>query len=125
MFMHSPISGEKAQTALYKLTAGSSFQDMALRNMFSLDQRYIRPAPAKEYKPIVKFAELVIYRHKSRPEYYCNCHASGSIPAVYTSSDTDKERFIKRYNLLYIAYLGGRVYFETVTSQVLFEKIFS
>ena len=125
MFMHSPISGEKAETALYKLTAGSSFQDMALRNLFDLDQRYIRSAPLREYKPVVKFGELVLYKHKSRPEYYANCRAAGTIPYIYTSSDTDKQRFIKRYAHLYIAYLGGRMYFETVTSQVLFEKIYS
>ena len=124
MFMHSPISGKKAETVLYKLTAGSSFQDMALRNMFELDQRFIRPAPIREYKPVVRFAELVVYKHKGRQEYYCNCHAPGTVPAIYTSGDVDRERFVKRYAHLYIAYLGGRVYFETATAQVLFEKIY-
>ena len=124
MFMHSPVSGEKAGTALYKLTAGSDFQKMALRNMFELDQRYIRPQPLKEYKPVVRFGELVIYQHKSRPEYYSRCGSSGTVPAVFTTTDTDKKRFIKKYNYLYLRYLSGHAFFETATAQILFEKAF-
>jgi hypothetical protein len=124
MFMHSPISGEKAQTALYRLTAGSDFQNMAIRNMFDIDQRYIKSLPLKEYKPVCRFGELVIYQHKSRSEYYARCGAAGTVPAVYTTSDTDKKRFIKRFNYLYLRYLSGYMFFERVTAQVLFERIF-
>ena len=70
MFMKSPISDQKAQTSLYKLTAGNDFQNMALRNMFDLDTRFIKSRSLKEYKPVVKIGELVIYEHKSRKEYY-------------------------------------------------------
>ena len=124
MFMHSPISGAKAETALYQLTAGSSFQDMALRNMFEIDERFIKSLPIKEYKPVCRYGELVIYQHKSRQEYYARCGSSGTVPAVYQPNDTDKKRFIKRFNFLYLRYLSGHMFFERVTAQILFERIF-
>ena len=125
MIMHSPISDEKADTSLYKLTAGNDFQNMALRNMFDLDTRYISSRSLKEYKPIVKIGELCIYEHKSRKEYYARCGSSGTIPHVFTTTDTDRKRFVKTYNYLYLRYLAGYMIFENSISQVLFERIFS
>jgi hypothetical protein len=125
MFMKSPISDQKAKTSLYKLTAGNDFQNMALRNMFDLDTRYIRSRSLKEYKPVVKIGELVIYEHKSRKEYYARCGASGTIPHVFTTTDIDKKRFVKTYNYLFLRYLSGYMLFESSISQVLFEKLFS
>lgn len=125
MFMKSPISGKKAATSLYKLTAGNDFQNMALRNMFDLDTRYISSRSLKEYKPVVKIGELVIYEHKSRKEYYARCGSSGTIPHTFSTTDMDKKRFVKIYNYLFLRYLAGYMFFETSISQVLFEKIFS
>ena len=125
MFMNSPISDRKAETSLYKLTAGNDFQNMALRNMFDLDTRYIKSRSLKEYKPVVKIGELVIYEHKSRKEYYARCGASGTVPHIFTTTDIDKKRFIKIYNYLFLRYLSGYMLFETSISQVLFEKLFS
>lgn len=125
MFMKSPISEQKAETALYKLTQGNDFQNMAIRNMFNLDTRYIKSRNLKEYKPIVKIGELCIYEHKSRREYYARSGASGTIPHVFTTSDTDRKRFIKTYNYLYLRYLSGHMFFENSTCQILFEKSFS
>lgn len=125
MFMHSPISEKKGKTALYQLTAGSSFQDMALRNLFDIDKRYISSRPLKEYKPAARYGELCIYEHKSRNELYIRGGSSGTMPAVYQACDTDKKRFIKRYPYFYIRYLSGHAYFETVTAQILFEKIYT
>lgn len=125
MLMFSPISQEKADTSLYKLTAGNDFQNMALRNMFDLDTRYISSRSLKEYKPIVKIGELCIYEHKNRREYYARCGSSGTIPHVFTTTDTDRKRFVKTYNYLYLRYLAGYMIFENSISQVLFEKLFS
>lgn len=125
MIMHSPISDEKAATSLYRLTAGNDFQNMALRNMFDLDTRYISSRNLKEYRPIVKIGELVIYEHKSRKEYYARCGSSGTIPHTFTTTDTDRKRFAKSYNYLYLRYLAGYIFFENSISQVLFEKSYS
>ena len=124
MFMKSPISEKKAQTSLYKLTAGNDFQNMALRNMFDLDTRYIRSRNLREYKPIVKIGELIIYEHKSRSEFYCRCGTSGTVPHVFSTTDIDRKRFVKTYNYLFLRYLSGYMIFETSISQVLFENLF-
>ena len=125
MFQRSPISEKKADTALYRLTAGSDFQNMALRNMFDLDSTYISSRNLKEYKPLVRIGELVIYEHKSRLEYYVRCGSSGSVPHVFGTSDMDRKRFVKMYNYLFIRYLAGHMLFENSISQVLFEKYFA
>ena len=125
MFMHSPISDKKAQTSLYKLTAGNDFQNMALRNMFDLDTRYIRSRNLREFKPVVKIGELIIYEHKSRKEFYARCGSSGTVPHVFSTTDIDRKRFVKTYNYLFLRYLSGYMIFENSISQVLFEKLFS
>lgn len=125
MFMRSPISDKKAETALYQLTEGSSFQDMALRNMFDLDESAISSRELKEYKPLARIGELVLYQHKSRDEYYIRCGKSGTVPDVYSTSDIDAKRFIKKYGYIFIAYLRDMVRFETSTARILFERYFA
>lgn len=125
MFMHSPISEKKSETALYQLTAGSSFQDMALRNIFDLDESAISSRELKEYKPLARIGEMVIYVHKSREEYYIRCGKSGTVPDLYTTSDIDSKRFIKKYGYIFLRYLGGMVRFETSTARILFERYFA
>ena len=124
MLMHSPISEKKADTALYKLTEGNDFQNMALRNIFDIDTRYLRSSNLKEYRPVVKIGELVIYQHKSRKEYYARCGQAGSCRLTFTTSDIDRRRFQKQCGYLYLRYLAGHVFFENSTAQVLFERLF-
>ena len=68
---NSRISRAKKETALYKLTAGSDFEQMALANEFD-DFRYrdnIKSMPLKEFKPLCIVGELGIYKHKSQNTY--------------------------------------------------------
>lgn len=125
MFMHSPISEQKEQTALYKLSAGSSFQDMALRNMFDLDDRAVSSRKLTEYKPLVRIGEMVVYQHKSRDEWYIRLGSSGTVPTVYETNDIDRKRFIAKYGYLFLRYLSGYVVFENSTAQILFERYFA
>lgn len=125
MFMHSPISEKKGETALYKLSAGSSYQDMALRNMFDLDDRAVSSRKLQEYKPLVRIGEMVIYQHKSRDEWYIRLGSSGTVPTVYETNDIDRKRFITKFGYLFIRYLSGYVVFENSTAQILFERYFA
>lgn len=124
MFMNSPISKEKRHTALYNLSAGTDFEQMAIYNMFDYDSDNIRPSKIREYQPAVSIGELCIYRHKSRKEYYVSCHASGTFKRVYTTSDVDRKRFYMQQLYIYDAYISDRVYFEDAVSLYLFEKYF-
>lgn len=125
MLMHSPVSRKKMETALYKLTAASRFQDMAIRNIFDIDLSAVRSANLKEFKPVVRVGELVIYKHKGRREYYARCGSSGTVPVVLSTSDIDRKRFLKRYNTIYLMYLQNHVYFEDETAMIIFERLFN
>ena len=125
MLMASPISEKKSHTALYKLTRGQQFQEMALYNRFDLDTSYIRPSKIKEYKPHVKVGEVCIYKHKNRKEYYVNSRKLGTFAKVYSTSEMDIIRFRLKCINVYDAYVAGRVYFEDALSLYLFEKFFS
>ena len=124
MFMRSPISDQKKETALYKLTAGSDFQRMAIYNQFDYDNENIRPSKIREYTPSVRIGELCIYKHKHRREYYVNCKQFGTFPKTYTTSDMDRKRFFQQQIHLWDAYIMNHVFFEDAVSVYLFEKYF-
>lgn len=121
----SPISEKKAQTSLYKLAGReSSFSKMAIDNEFTAEEMTdIKSLSLKEYKPVVSVAELNIYRHKSRNEYYVTGHVSGS-PSQYDSGPMDLKRFRRDWYHLWLAYLRRGLIFESYIYKVLFEKYF-
>ena len=120
----SKISEEKSHTALYELTAGTEFYDMAIRNSFINEERgRIETRPIKEYKPLVSIGEITIYKHKSRKEYYCTTFRSGS-PDSYTAGEKDKERFRKKYLYLWRLYMQRKIIFEEYMSEILFDNYF-
>lgn len=116
------ISGKKRQTALYKLTEGSTYSDMALSNSFSYNPTdRIKAQNLKEYKPVVTVGEITIYRHKSGRKYYVSEHRTGEPPEFHTD-ETDLKRFISNYGRrLYKAHMAGHVLFENMLCKSLFE----
>ena len=124
MLMHSPISEKKAQTALYRLTKNNDFSQMALENIFQVDTSSVSSRRLTEYRPVARIGEMVVYKHKSRAEFYVNCSRSGSVRDVFTTSDVDRKRFVSKYSYLYFRYLADDIIFEDVSSLVLFEKYF-
>lgn len=123
MLSKSPISERKSDTALYKLSK-SDYSDMAIRNMFSVDDRYIRSSPLKEYQPVVRIGEMVIYRHKSRDEMYVRMGSCGTVPDEYGTHDSEKEMFQNRFAFVYLKYLMGGVFFENESAQVYFSRMY-
>ena len=120
----SKISEEKSETALYQLTKGTDFYNMAIRNTFLNDERgRIESKPIVEYKPIVGIGEITIYKHKSKREYYCTAHREGS-PKVYGTGSTERERFKKDYLYLYRAYMKNLIIFEEYINEILFDRYF-
>lgn len=77
MLSESPISAAKDQTALYKLTRGSDFEQMAIANSYNID--FTRPAAIDliQYAPICTVEGITIYQHKSAPRLYVTLHKSG------------------------------------------------
>ncbi len=120
----SPISQSKRKTALYKADAGSSYTDMAIGNKYAdYDTTYVRSQPLREYRPIVKYGEMTVYKHKSDLRLYATFHSSGSCPK-YDTTSIERERFIKKYAYLWEHYLNTRVYFDSFIVKKYFEKIF-
>ena len=120
----SKISEEKSTTALYDLTRGTDFYDMAIKNRFINEERgRIETRPIKEYRPLVTVGEITIYRHKSKKEYYVTEHYSGS-PHKYGTGERDLDRFKKDCLYLWRAYMQNNVIFEEYIDQVIFDKYF-
>ena len=121
----SPVSKAKKNTALYKLTEDSEFEQMALDNSFSeLNERNIKSCNLAEFRPIVSVGEICIYKHKSNGTYYCSGHKSGS-PVSFGTSETELERYFRGYSWLWDTFMKNKIYFEDSTCMVLFTKYLS
>ena len=121
IIQNSPISEAKKQTALYKLTAGSSFQKMAIDNDFDEQCSNLRHAPLKELRPLVGVGEITIYTHKSENWLYVSTHRTGS-PTTFGSSIAELNRFRLQYMWVWEAYMMRRVYFEEYLCELLLSK---
>lgn len=120
----SKISEEKSNTALYQLTRGTEFYNMAIKNAFLNEERgRIATKPIKEYKPIVSIGEICIYKHKSNGEYYVTSFKSGS-PKEYGVGEKDRARFRKDFLFLWHAYMKNKIVFEEYINEILFDKYF-
>lgn len=121
---NSPISKAKKQTALYKMAAGSEFENMAIENEFAADEMAgIKSEDLKQYKLLCTCGEISIYKRKAGNAYYIT-PASASSAKAYASSDMDLRRFRREKYFLWLAYLNNIITFESYTQKVLFEKYF-
>ena len=113
----SPISERKSDTALYRLTAGSRFAEMAIGNDFSYEDRgKIASMPLRELVPVIAAGGITVYRHKSRRLWYVSQHRSGA-PDVYGTSEHELARFRRAAAHLYDAQLEDRVVYESYEAQ--------
>lgn len=119
---NSPISKAKRDTALYQLTRGSEYADMALENEFS-EVNYNTPEPSvlREYKPIVTVGEITIYKHKSSANLYVSEHRSGT-PPTFGAGTRDLERFRHHYVWIRLEYYSDRIKFENRLCEILLQK---
>ena len=123
MLDNSRISKAKQQTALYKLTSGSDYEQMALFNEFD-DFRYkdnIKSMPLAEYKPMCMVGEICFYKHKSNGTYYVTQTKMGS-PDEYKATPKDLKRWRRKYPFLWAAYLRNIMTFEDATCEIIFNK---
>lgn len=121
----SPISVWKSKTALYKLTEGSDFYDMAISNDFAFEEKgNIKPQPLIEYIPKVRVGEITIYLHKSNRRVYVTKHLSGTPQKEYGTGEMEKERFRKAYFFLWSDYMCGDIWFDSYESELEFRIAF-
>lgn len=126
LIMHSPVLDKKQDTALYRLAGDTDFSRMALKNQFTAEEMdHIEPQDLRQYKLHCTVGELAVYKHKSTKTYYITDHVSGTTENVYTSGNMDLKRFRRDQYFLWLAYLGGRILFESYIFKVIFEKYFA
>lgn len=115
----------KADTALYRLTEGSSFAAVALGNKFPIEDRsMIKRRPLAEYKPVCSISGLCIYRHKTGRSWYVTDKISGDPPA-YESSEADHRRFLREQKAVAGAWMKKRIYFSGIDVQTRFRKLYA
>ena len=115
---------EKAKTALYRVTAGSEFSEMALNNRFTVEDRSrIREMPIREYNIVCIYKDICIYKHKSNGTWYVTREKSGS-PKEYGSTDADRRRYLREQMAVWKAFNKRKVYFKNVDVQSVFLEIY-
>lgn len=105
---------KKKETALYKLTAGTQFYDMALNNDFAYnDFSLIEYRNIKGYRPVCAVDNAYIYRKKGDTEYYVT-YAPGQCPKFDTRTEQERRNFMLRYGLgLMPRFVEGNIIFES------------
>lgn len=115
----------KADTALYRLTEGSSFSEVALGNRFPVEDRsMIKRRPLSEYKPVCRISGLCVYKHKTGRSYYVTDHVSGDPPA-YEATEADHRRYLREQKAVTGAWLRRRVYFSGIDVQTRFKRLYN
>lgn len=118
----SPISDEKAQTPLYKMTQGTSFYDSAIKNEFINNvPTSVRSRPIKEYIPKVNVGELCVYKHKSNGRIYVSTHQMNGTPS-YRSTEKELMIFRRQYMHLMRYVYSGKIDYEDYACEILFDK---
>lgn len=124
MLSESPISYQKRNTALYRLTSGSEFERMSIDNDFAgRDYTNVVVRPLVEYRPLVAVGEICIYSHKNSNKIYVSLHKTGS-PPTYTSGEADLKRFSRAYSWVWMEYMDNNVEFEEILCEILLTKYY-
>lgn len=123
ILQHSPISDQKKNTALYRVTGnGSDFYKMSISNKFTTDDMdSINSRPLREYSSLVSVGEICIYKHKSAEKFYVSQHISGT-PEKFGSSESELQRFCRAYGWLWFSYLDRQIDFENYLCKILLTK---
>lgn len=93
---NSPISEQKKETALYKATRGTEFENMSIYNSFGDDEtRDIAPMSLKGCKLLARIGDVYIYSYSGG--WYASQHGAGKAKKEYDYTVEDIQRF-KREN---------------------------
>lgn len=124
LLKNSPISAEKRETALYKLTMGQGdFSDMAIENEFSRDNYTdIGSRPLSEYIPIASCGPICLYRHKTNYTWYVSETISGK-PKQFDNTITDRARFRLYCANSWRDYFEKKLTFENVSAKVFYKMV--
>lgn len=112
---------EKENTALYRLTKGTDFADMALRNRFAYnDFSLIKYLPLQGYQPVCHVDDGYLYRKKGEGKFYV-CYAPAKCEGFNSKLPHDTMNFRRSYGaMLADRYARGDITFESYELKELF-----
>lgn len=116
----------KSNTALYRLTRGTDFADMALSNKFAFnDFSLIEHRNIVGYRPVCKINDFVIWSKKGMREFYC-CYAEAKCPTFNSDLRQDRISFMRRFGARMLpAFSDGRIIFESYAiKQIIVDLLF-
>lgn len=104
----------KSNTSLYKLTQGTQFADMALKNDFVYnDFSNIGYRKLTGYLPVCACDDMYIYSKKGNSEIYCS-YSPTRVRFYKTSTAVDKKSWQRRFRQdMMEALLKHRIFFES------------
>lgn len=117
------VSEQKRETAIYKLMRDTSFSDQALDNQFADDALQLEcKVNLREYNPIIKYDNIVCYRHKSKNVLYFS--RGGNAPLSYKRDQAQsfKTKFRATYTL---AVLRDQAYFAEYDIKLILDRMFN
>lgn len=108
------FNSEKKETALYRLTRGTRFYDMALNNDFAYnDFSLIGYKKISGYRPICAFNDCFVYYKKGSEEFYIT-YSSARCVRFDVSKVQERKNFFDKYGkILRQHFVEGNVSFET------------
>lgn len=118
------LTAKKADTALYRVTSGSDFSEVALKANFLIEDRpHIKRKNLQEYRAIAAVNGVCIYKHKSRAEWYVSETVAGK-PKIYKPGEIDRARYMRENVPVWMAHLRNKIYYESLQAQTLFLRIY-
>lgn len=116
---------KKSRTALFRVTEGTDFYNVALKNEFPVENRErLRLQPLTEFSAAAAISGICFYRHKHRNEWYV-CRTVSGDPVRYENSKKDMLRFFRENPSIEKAYLKNRLWFSDVDVQTTVRRLFS
>lgn len=127
LFLELPtvdISAMKADTAAYRLAAGTKIAREAIENEFAYDSfKNVKKLPIKEYVPVCTYDNIVFYRHKSKNQIYA-CQ----IP-TFGGDRYEKENrlaFLKEVGLYLREYaIRGKMFYSSYEVKIAVDTVFA
>ena len=110
------ITEKRKEMALYRAIGGdSSFSKMAYENSFAYnDYTDVAQKPLQEYKPLITVGQLIVHLHKNDKTLYITSMMRCQTRETYPDTEFGRMRFIHDYPEIKVAYLNGRIVFQSM-----------
>lgn len=120
------LEEKRKETAVLKLTKGSSYYNMSLNNDFAYDDfTKCKKISIKGYQPIIQIDNWFVWQKKNSKELYCSFDYARTPNRYNTSIDRELVGLIRRYPNMYNKYVKGYINFESFEIKQKFLDIFA